>query len=243
MWKDAERVARHGLTIEPHGVDMMIALLYSLTAGSGDVQQARQLLATFPAENKLVTSTLISFAWLIGERAEIYVMATDFEAALKVWEDKGVTPADERRHLAASAAIHVLAGDSDREQREAEKARGLLEQRLQEQPKDTSAMVELSWVYLALKRNAEAVKLAQQTVAVTPPEFDVWLNIGAQIGLAEIEARAGQSPEAIAILQRLLTTPGGAISVVGLKLDPMWDPIRNDPAFQELLTIKERVGP
>ena len=28
-----------------------------------------------------------------------------------------------------------------------------------------------------------------------------------------------------------------------LKIDPVWDPIRNDPGFQELLTMKEHVGP
>jgi hypothetical protein len=28
-----------------------------------------------------------------------------------------------------------------------------------------------------------------------------------------------------------------------LKIDPVWDPIRNDPAFQQLLTTQERVGP
>ena len=25
--------------------------------------------------------------------------------------------------------------------------------------------------------------------------------------------------------------------------DPVWDPIRNDPGFQQLLTMKEHVGP
>ena len=243
MWKDAERVARHGLVIEPHAVDTMIALTYTIVSGSGEIEQARQLLATFPAENKLVTSALISFLWLVGDRADIYVMARDFDAALKVWENNGVTPADERRHLAARAAIHVLAGDSNQEQAGAERARALLEQRLQEQPQDTHAMVELSWVYLALKRNADAVKLARQTVELTPAEVDAWANIGAQIGSAEIQGRAGQSADAIAILRRLLATPGGGISTTQLKLDPVWDPIRNDPEFQQLLTVKEHVGP
>jgi len=33
------------------------------------------------------------------------------------------------------------------------------------------------------------------------------------------------------------------ISIVCLKIDPVWDPIRNDPTFQQLLTVKERIGP
>ena len=28
-----------------------------------------------------------------------------------------------------------------------------------------------------------------------------------------------------------------------LKIDPVWDPIRNDLAFQQLLTVQEHVGP
>ncbi len=27
------------------------------------------------------------------------------------------------------------------------------------------------------------------------------------------------------------------------KIDPVWDPIRNDPGFQQLLAGKEHVGP
>jgi serine/threonine-protein kinase len=45
-------------------------------------------------------------------------------------------------------------------------------------------------------------------------------------------------------LRRLLSIPAGeTISIARLKIDPVWDPIRNDPGFQQLLTGKELVGP
>jgi hypothetical protein len=45
-------------------------------------------------------------------------------------------------------------------------------------------------------------------------------------------------------LRHLLSIPAGeTISIARLKLDPVWDPIRNDPGFKELLTAKELVGP
>ena len=63
-------------------------------------------------------------------------------------------------------------------------------------------------------------------------------------GLAEIEARTGATAEAIAILRRLLSVPaGGSVALARLKIDPVWDPIRNDPGFQQLLAPKEHVGP
>jgi len=45
-------------------------------------------------------------------------------------------------------------------------------------------------------------------------------------------------------LKKLLSIPAGeTVSVARLKIDPVWDPIRNDPGFQQLLTTKEHVGP
>jgi hypothetical protein len=42
----------------------------------------------------------------------------------------------------------------------------------------------------------------------------------------------------------MLSIPAGeAVSIARLKIDPVWDSIRNDPGFQQLLTAKEHVGP
>jgi hypothetical protein len=51
-------------------------------------------------------------------------------------------------------------------------------------------------------------------------------------------------PEAIAIVREVLLGPGaGPVSIGTLKHDPVWEPLRSDPQFQQLLTIKEHVGP
>jgi serine/threonine-protein kinase len=62
--------------------------------------------------------------------------------------------------------------------------------------------------------------------------------------LAEVEAHAGETGAAIKILHRLLSIPAGMqVSIARLKIDPVWDPIRNDPGFQQLLAGKEQIGP
>jgi serine/threonine-protein kinase len=49
---------------------------------------------------------------------------------------------------------------------------------------------------------------------------------------------------AVKILQRLLSIPiGFYISIQQFKIDPVWDPIRNDPRFQPLLAGKRPSGP
>src|SRR5256714_2688934 len=245
MWKEAERTGRHALEIDPYAADGMRTLLGSIVNGSGDIKEAQRVLATFTAENKiLVNSKYGDVPAITGERAYVFVFAQDFEAALKLWETAGRTAVDERRRLCARVAIRVLGGDLIGAQAEGEKGRQLLEERLREQPNDISSMTQLSWVYLALKRNGDATKLARQAANLLPPEKDVVVGNILLAGLGEMEARTGATADAIALLRRLLSVPaGGSVSVARLKIDPVWDPIRNDPGFQQLLAVKEHIGP
>src|SRR6266545_2875536 len=237
MWKQANRAARHSLELDPYAADGMRTLLGSIVSGSGDINEAQRVLATFPAENKiLVNSTFGDVRDMTGDRAYVFVLARDFEAALKVWETAGSTAVDERRRLSARVAIRVLGSDLIGAQAEAEKARQLLEERLRELPHDISSMTQLSWVYLALKRNSDATKLARQAASLLPPEKDAVVGNELLTGLAEIEARTGATADAVAILRGQLSVPaGGSVSIARLKIDPVWDPIRNDPGFQQLL--------
>ncbi|HVI79644.1 MAG TPA: hypothetical protein VM715_16045, partial [Candidatus Acidoferrum sp.] len=245
MWKEAGQAARHSLELDPYAADAMRTLLGSIVSGTGDIEQAQRVLATFPAENKiLVNSTFGNVRDITGDRAYLLALARDFEAALKLWETAGSAAVDERRRLSARVALRVLAGDLPGAQAEAEKATQLLEQRLREMANDISSMTQLSWAYLALKRDDEAVKLARQAANLLPPEKDVIVGNELLTGLAEIQARTGATSDAVAILRKQLSLPaGGSVSIARLKIDPVWDPIRNDPAFQQLLAVDEHVGP
>jgi serine/threonine-protein kinase len=244
MWQDAERAGKYALSIDPSDVIGMRALLLAILNGSGDIKRAQGVLGTFPSTNDLISSSASGIiASVTGDRAYTFVFARDFEAALKVWETSADTAADQRRRLSAKATIRALAGDFTGAQADAEKARQLLEERLRERPNERVSMRELIWVDVALKRDADALKLARQAVELLPPERDALLGNSNLAGLAEVEARTGAASDAIAILGRLLTIPAGeTVSIARLKIDPVWDPIRKDPAFQQLLTAKEYIG-
>jgi serine/threonine-protein kinase len=52
--------------------------------------------------------------------------------------------------------------------------------------------------------------------------------------LAQIYTWVGEHAEAIRLLEHLLEVPS-FVTVPLLKVDPVWDPLRNDPRFQALL--------
>ena len=115
---------------------------------------------------------------------------------------------------------------------------------MREHPNDFRSLKALSWVYLALNRETDAINIARQTLELLPPEKDAVLGSGNLAGLAEIQAQTGAATEAVQNLRKLLSIPAGeTISIARLKIDPVWDPIRNDPGFQQLLAGTEHVGP
>ena len=242
-WKEAEEAAHHDLRIDPHEATAMRMLLLSSLNRTGNAQEPLRLLATFPPDDLLLPNTGM-FDMVIGTRGQIFVLSRDFNAALKASETGTLATTNEWQRLAAKAGIRVLAGDTTGAQTDAGKARDLLEARLREHPQDFRALRALSWVYLALDHKTDAVKIAQQTLELLPPEKDAVLGSGNLAALAEIQAQTGAATEAVKNLKKLLSIPAGeTISIARLKIDPVWDPIRNDPGFQDLLNSNELVGP
>jgi len=242
MWKEADDAARLGLKVDPHASDAMGALLSKIIESSRSVDEALRVLKTFPIEEKLTSSSVGDVVSIIGARAFVYLLAHDFDSARKVWD---TAEKEERpRQLCSQLALDFLQGKNAEAKTKATEAKPLLEQRLREVPDDIFAMTELGWVNLALGEKSEAVKFARQAAEILSPERDALWGPATAIGLAEIQAWTGDSDHAIAAIRHLLSIPAGSVaSIADLKMNPVWDPIRDDPGFQQLLTLKEHVGP
>ena len=249
LWKNAERAALRALAIDPHNAVAAIYLLNSRLNATGDVDSARRAFDGLPEGNKSVTRQSLTadgyVASISGMWVYLDVIERRFTDAFQEFEKEPGN--DDRAHLqllAGRAALRVLAGEPEAAKSAGEEALPLLEARLRQEPDDTFAMTELSWVYLALGRNADALRLSEQATDSLPVEKDAMEGPNFQLGLAQIEARAGAPEEAIKRLRRLLSIPaGGAVSIAALKIDPVWDPIRNRPDFQQLLSGPEQIGP
>jgi tetratricopeptide (TPR) repeat protein len=166
-----------------------------------------------------------------------------FTDALQAFE-KRTSDNDRLQQLFPRVVLRLLAGQTEPAKSIGDETLPLLEATLRERPEDTLAMRELSWVYLALGRNADALRLSREAAELISIEKDAFAGPIFQNGLAQIEARAGKPGDAIKRLGRLLSIPAGAAaSIARLKIDPVWDPIRNRPDFQQLLSGPEQSGP
>jgi TolB-like protein len=243
QWNDAERALTRALALDPHNALAARFLAVTYINSTGDSWRARRAFEGVPPESKIsVASAWGTVSVMVDERVYLDVIERNFADALRAWDvASSNTPEARLRQLAARVGIHVLAGQGAGAQSECEQTRALLEARLVERPRDRMSLVALAWVYVCLGRDADAIQVARQAADSLPVEKDAVAGRFFLAGLAEIEAHTGKPEQAVKILRQLITAPAGqVVSVARLKIDPIWDPIRNNPDFQKLLSESER---
>jgi tetratricopeptide (TPR) repeat protein len=241
-WSEAESALSRALALDPHNINAAFHLAQTYTNSTGDIQRALRAWEGVPDAKGQVSPYGILISQMIREDVYLDVLERRFGDALKAWDFRPTDTAEGRlRQLKARIGIQLLASQNAAAKPECEQARVLLEAQLGERrSEDRTSVSELAWIYVCLGRNADALRIAREAAESTPLEKDTLLGTYFLLGLAQIEAHTGQAEEAVKLLRQLLTIPVGEyVSVTRLKIDPVWDPIRNDPGFQKLISEPE----
>jgi TolB-like protein/class 3 adenylate cyclase/Flp pilus assembly protein TadD len=230
------------LDITPNDPEAM-ASKASIYQAQGNLQQAARLLSDINSQTPSGDAFAIKIIQLRLERnygeairllqarlAQFHFASEYEKAADQVW----------------LALMQRLAGDTAGAKTTAQQARITFEQLHRDQPDNAYVASMLSQAYAATGEKDSALKEAERAVMLEPRAQDAIDGPGFEENLALIQAIFGENSRAISTLTLLLQTPYEApyygrtpVTPALLRLDPLWDPLRSDPAFQKLCEEKQ----
>jgi tetratricopeptide (TPR) repeat protein len=241
QFSKAEQLYDRALEIIPDEVSLM-ALKASIYQAEGNLQNAAKLLAQVNAETNSDVAVRIKLTEFRLERnIEKLRFVQDREARLQF--TSGIEKGSKQVGLALAQRV---AGEPARAKAYAEEARNTLESLKNNQPDNTFVAAALAVAYALLNQKDSALNEAQRAITLLPTNKDHLSGPGFEENLALVEMIVGENSNAIATLTRLLQTPYGGwlysptpVTPALLRLDPMWDPLRSDAAFQKLCEEKQ----
>src|SRR6266853_1586201 len=221
------------LALEPTNTDAL-GLKARAFRATGDLQAVEPLLAN-PGISPLDRSVQALFQRRYAAAIEILSNAVAADSKL-------LDPRSDKRLLLGLS--QQRAGDVAAARATYQKAAQDFQRQLDKVARYSFKEAELHGVlgraYAGLGEAASAVAEGQKAMAMQPTSKDPFEGPVEEESMAYIYALLGDADHAIPILKRLLRIPYAfAITPALLRLDPIWDQIRNDPRFQELAAEKK----
>jgi serine/threonine protein kinase len=228
--------------IAPDDPDL-IAAKASVYQAEGNLQEAARLVAVVneqtPSEDAFIVK--ITQSRLERNHTEairlLQAREAQFQSAPEI--DKGT-------NQVILAFAQRLAGDTVGARVTAEQARNTLTALCKNQPDNSFFAQQLSLANAVLGDKEAALKEADRAIMLLPSAKDPISGPTREEVLALIQMIFGETSRPISTLSRLLRTPYiswlcGPMPVTPalLRLDPIWDPLRTDPAFQKLCQEKQ----
>jgi serine/threonine-protein kinase len=223
---DSERVANAAIA-RLHGAKStgLLVVKDEAALGMGNVEEAHAALDSIQNKDDMDYQ---------AARLRLYLIERDYSGA-KAFAAKMTDEIRRRPNywLTLAAVAHAEGKVNEERQANAEAKRSAL-LALGPRPDDPGLLGALSVAEAALGQNEEALRHARHAAEILPPSVDAVAGPMCEIRLAQVLALTGDRDGAFDKLGRLVKLPFG-LNSGDLKLNPMWDDLRDDPRFDRIL--------
>ncbi len=232
----ANKTIDRGLQINPRGVGLWEIKSKLAIAEKGDLsvsEKAFQAVTSMPMSN-------VEKLWIASARAEVFLLERKYKEGLREAESlpDDLLRTEFPQHLSGKYYLIGFARKALQDEAGARavflRAKELLDAQLKESPDAADMHIQLAKVLACLGEKDAALAEARRATELVPESKDAFGGPEIAAGVAEVHAILGDNGRAIEILDRLLSRPS-AVTVQGLKVNPIWDSLRSDPRFQALI--------
>jgi tetratricopeptide (TPR) repeat protein len=227
-YREAREVLDRALALAPSSL-IVIERKAMTFLGEGDLAGARAVLKAAPGD--IEPTALVAF---VGTYQDLVWVLDDGQRDLLLRLTPSAFDGDRGVWGITLAQAFALKDDRANTRKYAEEARKAFEEQLRQAPGDAQRHVVLGLSLAYLGRKEEAIREGLRGVEIQPISKDAYSGPYYQHQLVRIYTLVGEPEKALDQLEPLMKIPY-FVSPAWLKIDPNFDPLRNNPRFQKLV--------
>jgi len=234
-WEAANRTVDRALKLTPNSFPLWSIRAQSEIAEKGTfetVERGAKMLAARPVGEDVQIHFNVALA-------QTRLLQRQYAEALRIIETiKDEALANDLESLmgkyGAIGIARKLLGDAAGAREALLKAKGYAEKYVAVAPDEAKRHLPLAEALAWLGEKEAAIGEAKRAMELLPESVDAFDGPNCTQKLAEVYMIVGDYDRALPIVDGLLSRPS-ALTVAILKINPLWDPVRNDPRFIAIL--------